>query len=275
MARRKMFGPELPPAMKKARAAAKRAARKPKAMVPLMRSVAQSVVNRELETKFVAIRQNGVNFNSGIAAASEFQTLIPATQQAAAGTIPADWQRVGNNITPISCKTQITISLYPRLQSVNVIAVLYCLKRKQNRNFTQLLASVAGVPKFLKTGDTNETKGFEGLLTDAKLPINDDEYQLLHKKVFQLTKNVGLPNIDATTGNAPNVAGNSSRTFTIVTKLPKTLSYLPGVAADLYPENSAPFWVLGYAHVDGTTNPDTAYTDLNVSYVTSMTFKDA
>jgi len=273
MARRKQFGPALPPAMKKARAAAKKASKT--GTLTLMKSVAERVVNRELETKFVTVSQNGENFNSRIFLSSEFRTLIPALEQAPAGTVPGDWQRVGNNISPISCKTHFTVSLYPRLQSVDIIVVLYCLKRKQNKNFIDLLNAVTGQPQLLKTGTSTETTYFSGLVNEIALPINNDEYTLLNKKVFRLSKNVGVPNGESATGMSPNIPGHSSKSFTIVTKLPQKLCYKPGVLTASYPENDAPFWVLGYAHADGTTNPDTAYTDVNVSYSTQMFYKDA
>jgi len=248
---------------------------KTKPTMQLMKSVAQKVVNKELETKFVVASQDGVNFNSKIVSSGEFYSLIPALAVAPAGTIPADYQRVGNNVTPVSCKTTFTVSLYPRVQSVDIIVVLYCLKRKQNKNFTQLVASVTGQPQILRTGAVGDTSAYLGQVTQGHLPINTDEYTLLNKKVIRLAKNVGLPNIDATTGNSPNISGMGSKTFTIVTKLPKTLAYQPSAVTASYPENDAPFWCLGYAHADGTSGGDDAYTDVNVSYNTMMFYKDA
>lgn len=269
----KFIGPSLPPELKKARKAARRQARK--SSVALMKSVAESVVNRELETKLVIRRQNGVNFNSRIDSSNDFYSLIPALLVAPAGTQPADYQRVGNNVTPVSCKTHFTVSLYPRLQSVDIIVTLYCLRRKQNKNYLQLLTDVTGIPQILRTGDSSETTSHLGMITDGQLPINTDEYTLLNKKVIRLAKNVGLSNSDATTGMAPSISGMGSKSFTIVTKLPKTLSYKPTPTTGSYPENDAPFWCIAYAHADGTTQGDQLFTDVNVSYTTMMYYKDA
>jgi len=273
MAPRK-FGPALPPAMKKARAAARKASKT--GIVKLIKDVASRTALAEMETKFVVQTTNGLAFNSQISTGtSEIYSLIPQLAAPAAGVAAGDWQRTNNEITPMSCRTDWTFSLSTEsTRTVNILAVLYCLQSKSTRYFPDLIYEIGSSgPLILKSGSSAQVQQFNGYPSDISLPINSDEFTLLHKKVFHLQKNVGGQNSDTTAGNAPN-SGPSVFRDSYSVKVPKTYKYSPSGLSEVYPQGHAPFWVLGYCHVDGSA-PDVANTDLMVSWNTHMSFKDS
>ena len=283
MGRRKVFGPELPPAMKKARAAAKKSAKSlastahaSKAMVTLIKKVATTSALKELETKYVSTSTGGQAFNSVIhSGASEMYSLIPpVSPPATAGDAAGDWQRANNDITPLSCKTTWHFALTPVARSMNIVVVLYCLQSKSQRDYAELGATFPTGPYFLKNGIATQISQFDGIPVSGDLPVNIEDFTLLHKKKFHLCNNVGLPNGDVTAGNSPNVSGGQSyREHSYYYKCPKQLRYTPGSGTQ-YPQGHAPFWMVGYYHVDGSV-PDVFEQDLTVSWCTQMTFKDA
>jgi len=275
-----MFGPALPPAMRKARAAARKAAKAPKAsksMVSLIKHIAAKETLKELETKFVSVTSTNA-FNAPINLGyQEMYSLIPAVGLPPSGQAAPDHQRANNDITPISCRTHWTVALTPTARSMNIIAVLYCLQSKTVRNyknFPDIYPVSGGGPRFLKSGNAFQLQGFDGLIASIDLPVNIENFTLLHKKTFHLCGNVGLPNDDTTAGNAPNVSQRSGmQRHTYTYKCPKQFRYTPTLT-DVYPDGHAPFWVMGYCHVDGTA-VDNANQDITVTATTQMTFKDA
>lgn len=265
----------------------RKAARKPKskskpkaatsAMLTLIKNVATKATQRELETKYVSVVENGIAFNSGINTGySEMYSLIPMCQPPSLGTQAAqDWQRSNNDITPVSVRTTwtFTCSSGEPNRSVNIIGALYCLQHKSIRHFNDLNAAfpLTG-PQFLKSGNAGQTQLFNGFASDLVAPINIENFTLLYKKTFHIQKNVGDANGDVTTGNTPNV-NNSVFSTSYSLKVPKQYRYSPG-SGEIYPQGHAPFWVLGYCHVDGST-PDVLNQDLTASWNTQMIFKDA
>lgn len=240
-----------------------------KPMVRAIKQISARSAQQELETKFVVTRADNLNFNSAINTTSEMYSLIP---QVAQTTNPSsDWQRIGNDVTPISCVTDWHVSLVDSDRSMNIIVTLYCLQMKNYRYFPEAVTN-AGTLQFLKAGNSSVVQGFNGYVVDTDLPINLEEYTLLKKHQFHLTKNVGIMNNDTTATGAPNIA-QTYKHIRYSYKAPKQLRYNPS-GATTYPNGHAPFWVIGYAHIDGSA-PDVLYQDLNVSYSCKMVFKDA
>jgi len=254
-------------------AASKAKASKP--MVSLIRKVATQATRAELETKYVAVQYNDQQFNSGITSGfSEMYSLIPMCQPpTTAGDAAGDWQRANNDITPISVRTHWTFTCSPGEpnRSVNIIGVLYCLQAKSIRHFNDLNTYLAG-PSFLKSGNSGQVQQFNGFPGDIMAPINIENFTLLHKKTFHLQKNVGAQNGDTTSASTPN-SSPSVFQHSYSLKVPKQYRYSPG-SGEIYPQGHAPFWVVGYCHVDGTA-PDVLNRDLTASWRTDMTFKDA
>ena len=243
----------------------------------MIKQISAKEATRALETKFVTVKQTATPFNSGINTGNlEMYSLIPALPPVTAGTASGDWQRANNDITPISCKTDWFIALANVSRSTNVKVDLYCLQSKQSRQFTAVLNEVGVTgPSFLKSGDANQVTNYTGSIANSVLPISLENYTLLKHFTCHLQKNVGIPQNDSTAGNAPNDSP-SYRHFTYHYKTPKQLRYTPGATSPVadHPEGHAPFWVMGYSHVDGSAN-DVVNTDIVASWTTQMTFKDA
>lgn len=257
-----------------------RKARKPrvsKALVTLVKKVAVQQTLRELETKFVTSVQTATPFNSAINTGNlEMYSLIPALFAPSAGSAAGDWQRANNDITPISCKTDWFVSLANVNRSCNVKVDIYCLQSKQSRTFPSVLTEVGVTgPAFLKSGTSLQVTNYSGSIANSVLPVSLENFTLLKHFTFHLQKNVGIPQNDSTVGNAPNDSP-SYKHLTFKYKCPKQFRYTPGVASVLgdYPQGHAPFWVMGYSHVDGSAT-DVVNTDIVGSWTTQMVFKDA
>jgi len=148
--------------------------------------------------------------------------------------------------------------------------VFYIVYNTKNiKLYTDLNAYTSG-PTFLKSGNSDSPTIYNGNIGSEDLPVDNREFRLLKCFKFNLMANVGTPNGDTTAGNSPNTLPsfkNLSYTY-------KCKSQLKYSSLAQYPNGHAPFWVLGYSHTDGTV-PDVANTDIIVSYVNQMTYKDA
>lgn len=249
-----------------------------KALVKEIKVISAKEARKELETKFVVVRQTATPFNSGINTGSlETYSLIPAITSPAAGTAAGSWQRANNDISPISCKTDWFISCANTQRSVNIKVDLYCLQSKQSRTFPSLLTELGVTgPQFLKSGDIGQVTNYSGAIVNSVLPVSIENFTLLKHMTCHLQKNVGIPQNDSTAGNAPNDTP-SYHHFTFHYKVPKQFRYTPAVVATAlgeYPQGHAPFWVLGYSHVDGSAT-DLVNTDIVASWTTQMVYKDA
>ena len=248
----------------------------------LMKKVAEDVLDENLETKFVTENTNLVAFNGIISNPGEYYSLIPSIQRGV-----GNWQLAQNALTPLQIKTEFIFGITDVTRTVNVICVLYCLQSKRVKDFP-LLAQQSAVSgtypnctnNILKTGDSGEATSFNGTPINATFPTNTNEFKLLKKYVFRLSKNVGAQNGDIggqqSTCN-PNMAdGVSVKRITYIHKNhPKQLKYAPDGSALLqYPNNHAPFWCFGYYKPESLT-PDTGFQSVTVTASTQMFYKDA
>ena len=238
-----------------------------KPLVKLIRDVATKTANAGLETKYVTQEVNNLSFNSSVSNGNEQISLIPPC-----GSGTDTYQRVGVDITPVRIKNTWIVSLSPVSRSLNLIVDLFCLQSKDNRYYPDQVGS--GPPYFLRTGSSagNGIQLYRGLNVDSFRMINKENYTLLKHFRFPLVGNVGLPNGDTTTGNAPNVSQQQQKTIEYIVDHPKQLRYTPGQNT-VYPSGHAPFWVLGYSKADGTA-PDVANQSVVVSFLSEMMYKD-
>jgi hypothetical protein len=260
------------------RQAKKKAQRAPVLSVKKASVVVNRVLNRKLETKFVT-EQTAVSqpVTGAITAfGANARSLIPAIQRWVPGsTAPQDWQLVDNEIQPLRITTDIYVCLNNSASSArNVLVTVWVLEHKACKSFA-LLPGAENITKFLKNGNTPGVVTYASNIVSHDLPVNDDNIRLLKKYTFQLTKNAGDPFSDSTAGQAPNVAGQSYKHLTYTYKCKTNLKYSPGaVGTNLYPQNKAPFFYIGYANIDGT--PDAATNEwVTLNSISKMTFKDA
>lgn len=242
-----------------------------KAVTAVVKHIAAKQALKEMETKFVIETIGNISFNSAINAGYlEMYSLLPAVTQGA-----GSWQRLDNALTPLSCSTTWDFSLNNTIdRTVDIIVTLYCLQSKSIRYFPNYTVYTSGPSDLLLSGTNVERQNYNGFIGAGELPINTANWSLLKKYTFRLTKNVGTLNDDTTAGNAP-INANSYKRIRFNYKCPKQFKYTPNVTTpETYPQGHAPIWVCGYAHADGT-GVDNTYTDLNVSYMTQMKFKDA
>jgi len=260
------IGPRLP------NGAFARRGRKPgtKVTKKVVANTVERAINRTLETKFVsADNLSNINFNSGItSAATEFYSLIPSITRG-----NGSWQLLDNSLKPLMIKTTWHIGLASVSRSQNLVVDLYLLQNKNVKTYPSLVGTS---PAFLKQGQSGEIQNYNGYIQDGNQPINTALFTLLKHYRIHLASNVGLSNGDTTSGNAPNIGGNMSyRRITYTYKHKSPLKYTPGSGTGpIYPNNTAPFWCLGYSKIDGS-NPDVAQQNVTVTTNCQMFYKDA
>jgi len=248
---------------KRARALAKQA--KAKSLTTQIRTVAKSEALKTLETKFTQSSTGNVVFNSAINNGfTEMYSLIPPVAE---GT--GSWQRLDQTVRPVNIRTNWHIALGTPNRSMNVRCVLYCLQSKSIKHYPDLSVFTSG-PAMLKSGVSDTPTIYNGNIGAEDLPVDTRAFRLLKCFKFNLIANVGTPNGDTTAGNSPN-AMPSYKNLSYTYKCRSQLKYN---SLGTYPNGHAPFWVLGYSHTDGTV-PDVLNSDLSVSFVSQMTYKDA
>jgi len=279
MGRRKMFGPALPPAMKKARAAARKRAPKTKTeQVALIKSV----IAREEETKYRSqLLVNSVAYNSQVAT-TDIIPLLPKLVQGQGDS--AIFEREGMRVTPRKlkidcevCLTDTTVPLVSVDRGRSVVVCYWVLQHKNVKSIPLLASNVIIGSDFLKTGDSSNTQGFNGYVEDATLPVNDAKYTVLKKGTFKLGKNPGQLQDSTTVGEQPlgGQAINKRLSFTL--KTPKNFVYEQDESSPrtvFYPSGYAPFMVFGYYHQNQTV-PDETFKDITVSLRSHLWFDDA
>ena len=251
--------------------------RKPKNKA--IKQIVNKTLNSKLETKYVvAGGLNNVTFNGAISGPNEYYSIIPPIERGV-----GSWQMVGNAITPMEVRTDFHIGLTDVTRTESFVCVLFILESKRVKDYPLLTALgpsatfINATPNILKSGSSTQAQAWDGTPASLGLPVNNSEFTLLKKFVFKMDKNSGAQNGDVSQWVSPNVGGSSNYKH-IVYKYkgyPKQLKYAPdGSSGAQYPNNDAPFWCIGYFKTDGTV-ADVAFQNINVTTVTSMTFKDA
>lgn len=233
---------------------------------------------RQGETKYSA---NNFNAAGGPLGATWFSPgtlglvadFVPAISQVTQGN--GDFQRVGNIIEPKSCTVSLRIGYNAtNVDANNTYVVVYygvskAFKTWQNNNPVSTVA-------ILDNGDGTSVQ-WAGLRNQLALPT-DKKMFTLKRKVFRLSKTPGVLNNDV---NPPGTQGGSYatsngynvRSLLLRFKPPTHLKY--NLAGDVYPQNFAPFYAVGFCHADGTAlvfPGDDAL--INVSSRTHLYFKD-
>jgi hypothetical protein len=269
MARRKVFGPALPPAMAKARRLARKSAPKTKtAQVALIKSV----IARENETKYRSETTGSFQSNSAITSGDIVRLLPKLIQDEGDGVA---YQRLGTKVTPKKLFASCQVSFAPNLNRSMAIEVHYfVLTSKSQKNINSVLGLT--LANLLRTGDNNMYFPFDGNTDIAMLPVNTTEYNVIKRGKFKLSKNTGLLQDSTTSGNNPQ-GGPVSKTFTVTIPTPAKLVYEQDNQSPRtvnYPNNFAPFIVFGYTHQDSSV-PDIANTDIKVTVRPHLWYDDA
>jgi hypothetical protein len=145
------------------------------------------------------------------------------------------------------------------------VFVLTCKAVKSLDNY-----SAIPITQLLDIG--NGTNGpFNGTSMSQTLPVNKQDFTVLHHKSFRMTKGMGLCNTSIQT-SACITPSSSFRRLRLNIKLPQKLTYADD--STVYPVNSAPFVVIGYTSADqgGDTAPTAV--DTYVEGRVMMWYKD-
>lgn len=237
-----------------------------------------AVVKRQEETKYVAN-----DFDSTGAAHNpvwyttpnivNVGSIVPAIPQMQQGT--GDYERVGQRVNPVSLSVNLRIGFNPLDLSANsLIGVIYYGTSKAGKSWAT--GNPLQTAAFLDNGDgTNST--WAGLRNQLNLPI-DKTLVNMKRITFRLSKSGGIQNNDAGAaadppGNFSTSQGLSEKNFVLNFKPPKSLVY--NLIGDNYPQNYAPFYVIGFCHADGSVPTLYDRTLVNVSSRVHMRFKDA
>ena len=265
-----------PGAVRRRRVQRRRYRGNPKVTVsPVLRQAIENVINSNEETKYVTeTLVEEANFNSGIGSTipgipDEMYRAIPLLYQAG-GALGGSYNRIGKQIQPLSCKVNFRFNFDSRDSNAREIrVVLYMLDGKSNRNYgTQLPAT--GLPTtFLDDGNGNNVR-FQGKYLESKYPIDKDNWRILHKRTFTLSKGMGTLNQNSI---ATSQGKYHTKEITLNVKMPKSLKYDETIT---YPSSYAPVWAVGYYYADDTA-PDLGLTAgcLHVTARSHLWFKDS
>jgi len=235
-----------------------------------------AVVNKEADTKFVAEAiqlasgsGTGLNtytgFSSAINTVNEIYAALPQL------TIGAgDHQRVGSVVSPMRCVLDLNIcaTAYNDKGARDKTVHIFVLKAKGVNSLDNY--SAVPITSLLNIG--NGTNGpFNGASMSQTLPVNLNEFTVLHHKAIRMTKGSGLANTSVQT-DAVISPSSSFRRVRLNVKLPSKLIYAND-STD-YPTNTAPFMVIGWTSGDsaGDTAPTTV--DTYVEGRVQMWYKD-
>lgn len=241
-----------------------------------LRKFVRKVISEKAETKVAHISTGNslVLFNSGINSSADMLQVIPNIAQ---GT--NDSNRIGNQLNAQYLKLSGYVRLAINTENIeerstaNVMVRLMVLSMK-NRNgiYADALGGSANLSSLLKKGGT--TSAFTGVLGDIYAPINTDFFTVHADRRMVLSQN-----LIAQPGSAgiSTVALDTSKIvkfFKLNIKCRnKKLVYDSFAASGLQPVNWAPFLVLGYSFLDGSS-PDTLSTSVGLNYISDFGFED-
>jgi len=232
-------------------------------------------MDRELETKYASAPRTNIAFNSVISAYSTeaYPMLPPISVQTGA---MQTFNRQGNEISPLKLTFQMMVGINAVTRSCALKVELFVMCRKDTKYLPTVLTNTSQ-PRMFNTGGAAPlgVNGYNGNATDAMYRYNLNEFSILKHKTFFLIGNVGLPNGDVSSGNSPNLYPGAVKYIKFDIPCPKTLKYdeLTSTAAT-FPNNFAPFLVMGYSKVDGTP-ADTTFQSIVASWNIGLTYKDA
>jgi len=232
-----------------------------------------AVVNHNEETKMVAnnIITPAIAVPGAQTTPANLARMLPRLTQ---GT--GDYQRVGDMINPLSCRTYFTV--FPADTTLNLydITVNIAIVRVKGAATDLAVAATPGAD-FLRVGDgtnvdPNDANQERMLTLINRYPINTERYTLLKRFTHRFCKGPNSINgaVGAGGNNAPPTAGPSApcKVFTYKWTPPKL--HYDNAAADL-PTNHYPCYLIW-----ATANDTAAYVG-NVKFAvrSELYFKDA
>jgi len=271
------------PKVRKAKAPYKRRARKYAAKpTKNFTKMVKSIIHKQAETKQVSYTLGMTQFNSGVNSSGDVLRIIPSLQQ---GVTEAS--RIGDTVTAqrIDTRGHFLINVVPATTNNGgfptvfpsncrlMIRAFICSVKKFS-NYDDAVANVSSwSPNFLKNGTSSQA--LDGTIESMYLPVNTDVITV-HKEIKKyITAGVvtsgfsGTPPATWAVGSGYDPRG-SVKFFNHTQKCKKVLKYDD---SNYSPQNYAPFMVISYAHLDGTS-PDVLTTVISATFVTTLFYED-
>ena len=192
----------------------------------------KTTVRRLQETKSIGlVIENGVQHNAAITN-PDIAIVLPGMAQGNTNST-----RIGDKVSPVSLKVSGATSINDQglgFIDVPITVKVMCLQAKGIRD-SNLVVANADLPNLMDNGGTTS---WDGSTARSLFKINRDEFTVLGSRTFRLG--------DATAENTRCM----SKRWSMNIKCPQTLRYGNGA---LYPDNFAPFFVVGWCRDDGVT----------------------
>jgi len=216
--------------------------------------VVKRIISRQEETKCCGFTiENAVSHNAIISNADAV-ALLPVVAQGTGSS-----ERVGDKVKGLYLKVKGCLSYYDRGQAAvqsPMIVKIFCLRQKGLGNLQTALASV-NLPNFLDNGGA--TNSWDGSTLRAMWRVNTDLFDVLASRTIKIS-DTDVENHKAQTGH-----------YSMSIKVPSTMKWSPG---NQYPDNFAPFFVLGWYYEDGSTPSAMDVNIINTAYG-FLYYKDA
>lgn len=260
----------------------------------------KTIVKGQAETKYVAkTPMTSFGYENDIPTLGEWTVALPPVTQG-----PSDIQRVGDKMSPVSHRTKLSVRIAnqnlagagePPLYAANVqplditVYVVYgyikSLKTYQGSTAVSGISTVVSgsteaslaMNDLLDNGDGTYVT-FDGTPQKALLPFNKTLVDMKVKK-FRLHKPAGWVNSGANaidqTKTEQSSDGIHSRDVTLKWSPPSKMLF--NLDTDIYPNNYAPVFAVGYVYNDSISNPAAVqYTYGGVEYTAQnqLWFKD-
>lgn len=235
--------------------------------VQVMRLVKKMIDNRVEDKHVLWTLDNLTDHNSGIGVAGD---VVPLVQQIAQGT--GEQNRLGDRIRPKYLKVSgiVTLDKLSGFQySQNIRGRIIAFK--QNDVKVGSANASVDIAHLLRSPDAPYSQYFTGAARDLCLPVNTDKFKVLYDKQFKLVP-CNYAGVGLTAGQIAPPNPYMTFKYSFKVKLPSSLKY--DTANGDWPNNFAPFMVIGYSYPDGTA-PDVMATMITNTAVSHLIFEDA
>jgi len=246
-----------------------------KATVKATTAIVKRVLNRELETKYVAFQSPQFKIVGSINPQVSYYAITPPVAQqtgAASNNV-----REGNVIRPTSARIDVDIWFGNTDDSLTrvVFVKAFFVTAKSVKSLPTTVVPNTLPAGFLENGGPDPVQWVSSAQQlQNYYPVCKDNYTVLKTQVIKLCENQGNPVGGATAGDAPFPDGRSDRKHISYSWKPPALKY--DLDADTFAGNHAPMMFL-VAYSPGFDFDATPALSGSVQcqYQTKMSFKDA
>lgn len=249
-------------------------ARKPVARLskPVKRAV-NSIINRKLETKYIAqdmlpINENGTALKEiyGDTVPAGPAQVFPVCPDVAEGTSTTEYTREGVKIQPTGLQADLMLFFNNLRKDVGGASWIdqcswdinvhiwygYCRKYKQN---SDIVANSVLIAENLLDEGNGSTRRFTGTPLEQQFKLNKEYMVGMKHRVVRMYRPLGTQNDATTNGGLTSYWPQTiNKLVKLKFKTPKSLLFNE---TNDQPENYAPFVIIGYCHNDNTLASNT------------------